>query len=87
MDSTRSHARAMNERRPGSRRLLAAVVCVGWLAATPAIGQESRGAITGTAHDTSGSVVPGATVTVTNVAMGTNVTVITNDVGISRRPT
>ncbi len=81
MDSTRSHARAMNERRPGSRRLLAAVVCVGWLAATPAIGQESRGAITGTAHDTSGSVVPGATVTVTNVAMATNVTVITNDVG------
>src|SRR6188474_3180787 len=43
--------------------------------------QESRGTITGTVVDQSKAVVPGATVVVTNVAMGTSVTAVTNETG------
>jgi Carboxypeptidase regulatory-like domain/TonB dependent receptor len=48
----------------------------------PAIhAQESRGTITGTVVDSSKAVIPGATVTVTNVAMETSVSAVTNDQG------
>jgi hypothetical protein len=43
--------------------------------------QEARGTITGTVRDSSRGVIPGASVTITNVAMGTSVPVVTNDVG------
>ena len=43
--------------------------------------QEARGTITGTVTDSSKGVLPGAQVTVTNVSMGTDVSVITNDEG------
>ena len=43
--------------------------------------QEARGTITGTVLDSSKGVLPGAQVTVTNVSMGTDVSVITNDEG------
>lgn len=43
--------------------------------------QEARGTITGTVVDSSKGVLPGAQVTVTNVSMGTDVSVITNDEG------
>jgi hypothetical protein len=63
-----------------ARRLLALMLlCVATVAAVSA--QEARGTITGTVIDASKGVVPGATVTVTNVAMGTSVTAVTSDVG------
>src|SRR5262245_48362768 len=43
--------------------------------------QEARGTITGTVVDASKSVLPGAQVTVTNVSMGTEVSVVTNGEG------
>ncbi len=55
-------------------------------AAAPAGAQEFRGTITGTVVDASGAVVPGATVTITNVARGTSVTVVTSDVGYFQAP-
>jgi Carboxypeptidase regulatory-like domain/TonB dependent receptor len=48
--------------------------------------QEARGTITGTVRDASGGVIPGATITITNVAMGTEVTVISNEVGFFQAP-
>lgn len=50
-------------------------------AASPAVAQDARGTITGTVLDSSNAVVPGATVTVTNVAMGTDVSATTNENG------
>ena len=43
--------------------------------------QEARGTITGTILDASKGVIPGAAVTVTNIAMGTDVSVVTNEQG------
>jgi len=63
---------------------LLAVACLIWPYAAPA--QEARGTITGTVVDSSKGVLPGATVTVTNVAMGTEVTVQTNEVGFFQAP-
>jgi hypothetical protein len=48
--------------------------------------QEARGTITGRVLDTSKSVVPGATVNITNVAMNTTVTLTTNEVGFFQAP-
>jgi hypothetical protein len=73
MSSTRRHVRWVR-RAMGAGLLMVAL-------ATTAVAQESRGTITGTVQDSSQSVLPGATVTVTNVAMGTSVTTVTNDVG------
>ena len=54
--------------------------------AAPAAAQEARGTIVGTVKDASGAVIPGATITVTNVAMGTEVSVVTNDAGVFQAP-
>jgi hypothetical protein len=59
---------------------------LGVAAAAAASAQESRGTITGTVVDSSKAVVPGATVTVTSVAMGTTVVVVTNEVGYFQAP-
>jgi hypothetical protein len=59
-------------------------VCAGVAAGAGA--QEFRGTITGTVVDASGAVVPGATVTITNVARGTDVVVVTTDVGYFQAP-
>jgi len=48
--------------------------------------QEARGTITGKVKDASQSVVPGASVRITNVAMGTTVSVTTNDAGLYQAP-
>ena len=78
--------------RPGSlfhyaRLIVAAVITVAALAApAAAVAQEARGTILGTVKDASGGVIPGATVTITNVAMGTTVTVVTNDAGLFQAP-
>ncbi|HKQ74761.1 MAG TPA: carboxypeptidase-like regulatory domain-containing protein [Blastocatellia bacterium] len=44
--------------------------------------QEARGAITGKVKDPGQAIVANATVKVTNVAMGTTVTAVTNDAGL-----
>jgi hypothetical protein len=77
--------------RPGSlfhhaRLIVAAVVTIAALAAPAAAAQEARGTILGTVKDASGGVIPGATVTVANVSMGTEVTVVTNDAGVFQAP-
>ena len=67
--------------------LLAALLAAGTLATSaPAGAQEARGTITGTVIDTSKAVLPGASVTVTNMAMGTDVAVVTNDQGFFQAP-
>ncbi len=48
--------------------------------------QEARGTITGKVRDASQSVVPGASVKITNVAMGTTVSAETNDAGLYHAP-
>jgi len=52
----------------------------------PASAQESRGKITGTVTDPNKAAVPGATVTVTDAARGTNVTLTTNGDGFFQAP-
>lgn len=49
--------------------------------ATALFAQVERGTISGTVHDASGAVVPGANVTVKNVNTGTAVSAITNQAG------
>ena len=48
--------------------------------------QEARGTITGTVRDASKAVIPGASETVTNVAMGTSVPLTTNEIGWFQAP-
>src|SRR5579859_838853 len=45
------------------------------------VAQSERGTITGTVHDTTGAVIPGAKVTVTSTATNVVVTLTTNSVG------
>ena len=54
----------------------------------PAYAQSTaaNGAIEGTITDSSGGVLPGVTVTITNVETGTDRTVITNEKGLYRAP-
>jgi hypothetical protein len=68
-----------------ARRLLI-LICVCAASVGPLHAQESRGTITGTVVDASRAVVPGASVTVTNVERGTSVTIVTNDVGFFQAP-
>jgi hypothetical protein len=48
--------------------------------------QATDGAIEGTITDSTGAVLPGVTVTITNVDTGTDRTVVTNDRGLFRAP-
>jgi outer membrane receptor for ferrienterochelin and colicin len=52
-----------------------------FLLALPAFSQSSKGSIGGTVTDTSGAVVPGATVVITDVSRGTSRTLMTNQAG------
>jgi hypothetical protein len=68
-----------------ARRLLASTILL--LAMAIAAGaQEARGTIAGTVRDASKGIIPGASVTITNVAMGTSVPVTTNEVGWFQAP-
>src|SRR5690606_7121772 len=70
-----------------SRRLGALILTtVALLAPLDVSAQEGRGTIAGTVVDASGAVVPGAAVTVTNIAMGTDVATVTNDAGLFTVP-
>jgi len=63
--------------------VLVVLAClVGLLQAPDVFAQEARGTIVGVVKDVSGGVVPGAEVKVTNKAMGTVTTVVTNDAGL-----
>lgn len=67
------------------RRIVSLILlCV--VTAAVAHAQESRGTITGTVLDASRAVIPGATVTITHVARGTDVTVVTNETGFFQAP-
>ena len=48
--------------------------------------QQISGTITGNVRDASGAVLPGAEVTVTNVATGVDSVVVVNDEGLYRIP-
>lgn len=67
------------------RRQLEALLVVAALAAGPVEAQETRGNINGTVQDSSG-VVPGATVTITNVDTGQTQTLVTNGTGYFEAP-
>src|SRR5262245_52466766 len=67
-------------------RRLAAVIALSVCAAAPAIAQQDAATLLGEVTDSSGAVVPGATVTVTNVATGISLTTVTNERGIYSLP-
>jgi len=72
------------DRGMGTLRFLNWVMLLGMLlavSAVPAFGQIDRGAIEGRILDSSGAVVPKATVTVTNKATGVVATIPVNDQG------
>ena len=59
------------------RKVLLSLILVCLLSACVATAQETRGAIVGRVSDPTGAVIPGASVVVTNVAMGTKVSLTT----------
>ena len=61
--------------------VLALFACASFLINVPASAQSVYGSIFGTVSDKTGAVISGATITVTNVAKGTVVNVISNDSG------
>ncbi|HEX7796873.1 MAG TPA: carboxypeptidase regulatory-like domain-containing protein, partial [Vicinamibacterales bacterium] len=61
-------------------RLIAAVLW--FLAATPAWAQFETASVVGTVHDSTGAVVPGATVTLTSIDTGVSASRTTNDSGL-----
>jgi len=66
--------------------LFSLLVCA--LAAGPAFAQSqaANGAIEGTVTDSSGAVLPGVTITITNLGTGTERVVATNEKGLYRAP-
>ena len=60
------------------------VLCSIWLAATPAVAQQTTGSITGRIVDDQGAAIPGATVTVKNPATGFTRTDVSDGEGIFR---
>jgi len=56
------------------------------LSSSPLPAQEARGTITGKVTDTNKAVVAGASVKVTNLAMGTTLSLVTNEEGIFHAP-
>src|SRR5262245_6323785 len=70
------------------RRVLAAGMVATCTWATPAFGQSQaiNGTIEGTVTDAQGGVLPGVTVTLTNVDTGQSRVVVTNDTGTYRAP-
>ena len=56
------------------------------LAPRVAAAQDARGTISGTVVDASKSLVPGASVTATNIAMGTAMSAVTNQDGFFQIP-
>ena len=67
---------------------VARLIAIVLLAVMPltAAAQDARGTISGTVVDASKSLVPGASVTATNIAMGTDVSAVTNADGFFQIP-
>jgi Carboxypeptidase regulatory-like domain/TonB dependent receptor len=84
--TSHTHATLPRTLRPTAVMLALLAATVALSLPAPVSAQEARGTITGTIRDGSGSVIPGATVTITNKEMGTNVTVVTNEVGFFQAP-
>ena len=57
-------------------------VCLLSLSITSLFAQAGRGAINGTVTDSSGAIIPGATVTATGTATGTKLSSVTTAAGI-----
>src|SRR5215471_15353468 len=68
------------------RTIYSLLVCLALAVPAAAQSQAADGAIEGTITDSSGGVLPGVTVTVTNVETGTARSVTTNERGIYRAP-
>ena len=66
--------------------ILSALLSLSLTAPAFAQSQGANGAIEGTVSDSSGGVLPGVTVTITNVDTGTERAVVTNDKGLYRAP-
>jgi hypothetical protein len=64
------------------RKLFVRVCVIQLILAAALLGQSNRATITGTVTDTSGAVVPGVTVTATNVDTGVVTSALTNNDGI-----
>ena len=66
----------------------ARLIAIGLLVLAPDVGaaQDARGTISGTVVDASKSLVPGASVTATNIAMGTSMSAVTNQDGFFQIP-
>jgi len=62
--------------------LMLLVCLTGLVQVQSVFGQEARGTIVGVVKDASGGVVPGAEVKITNKAMGTVTTIVTNEAGL-----
>src|SRR5581483_5841640 len=68
------------------RTIYSLLVCLALAVPAAAQSQAANGAIEGTISDSSGGVLPGVTVTITNLDTGTERTVVTNEKGIYRAP-
>ena len=71
-----------------TQAMVARVIAIVLLAVMPltAAAQDARGTISGTVVDASKGLVPGAPVTATNIAMGTDVSAVTNADGFFQIP-
>src|SRR5882757_11337915 len=68
------------------RRISSLLAIMTLLACAPGWSQDTRGTINGRITDPSGAIIPGASVVVTNVAMGTKAAVKTNQDGYYQAP-
>jgi hypothetical protein len=66
--------------------ILSALLSLSLAAPALAQSQAANGAIEGTISDSSGGVLPGVTITITNVDTGAERTVVTNEKGLYRAP-
>src|SRR5947209_17056074 len=66
-------------------RRLSSLVCLVLLSVLPAIAQ-TQASISGVVHDSTGAVIPGVTVTVTNPATNFNRSAISNEAGVYNFP-
>jgi carboxypeptidase family protein/TonB-dependent receptor-like protein len=72
----------MNSKLTGPARLFSILGLIVFLFSISVSAQEARGTITGNVKDANQAVIPSASVKVTNMAMGTTVSVTTNDAGV-----